>query len=103
MVEIIGKTNIDFMGKRHLTSAFSGLLAVLGLFAFLQIARGAANLSIDFSGGAAIQLRFDQPIGIEQARTVLDAGGLSHAELQEFVGENKLLVRLKTTVEEKVT
>lgn len=103
MFEIIGKTNIDFMGKRHLTFAASGLLVVLGLFAFLQITRGAANLSIDFSGGAAIQVRFDKPIGIEQARKVLDAAGFSHAELQEFVGENKLLVRLKTTVEEKVT
>ena len=95
MLEIIGKTNIDFMGKRHLTFAMSGLLVLLGLFAFVQIVRGAANLSIDFSGGAAIQLRFDKPIGIEQARQALDANGLPHAELQEFVGANKLLVRLK--------
>jgi preprotein translocase subunit SecF len=105
MFEIIGKTNIDFMGKRRLTFAASGLLALLGLIAFVQIARGAANLSIDFSGGAAIQLRFDKPIGIEQARQALDANGLPHAELQEFVGENKLLIRLKASgvVEEKVT
>jgi len=105
MFEIIGKTNIDFMGKRYLTFAVSGLLALLGLVAFIQIARGAANLSIDFTGGAAIQLRFERPISTEQARKALDAGGLSHAELQEFVGENKLLVRLKTdaTPEEKIT
>lgn len=104
MFEIIGKTNIDFIGKRHLTFVISGLLALLGLFAFVQIARGTANLSIDFSGGAAIQLRFEKPIGTEQARQALDVRGLSHAELQEFVGENKLLVRLKAdaTAEEKI-
>ena len=104
MLEIIGKTNIDFMGKRHITFAVSGLLALLGLFAFVQIARGTANLSIDFSGGASIQLRFEKPISTEQARQALDARGLSHAELQEFVGENKLLVRLKAgaTAEEKI-
>jgi preprotein translocase subunit SecF len=103
--EIIGRTNVDFMGARRLTLTVSGLLALVGLFAFVQIARGAANLSIDFTGGAAIQLKFDKPIGIEQARRALDAHGLLHAELQEFVGENKLLVRLKSAQaeEEKIT
>jgi preprotein translocase subunit SecF len=105
MFEIIGKTNIDFLGKRRLTFVASGLLALLGIVAFVQIARGAANLSIDFTGGAAIQVRFDRPIAIEQARQALRAHGLPDAELQEFVGENKLLVRLKAeaTLEEKVT
>jgi preprotein translocase subunit SecF len=105
MLEIIGRTNVDFMGARRLTLAVSGLLALVGLFAFVQIARGAANLSIDFTGGAAMQLKFDKPIGIEQARRALDAHGLPHAELQEFIGENKLLVRLKSAQaeEEKIT
>jgi preprotein translocase subunit SecF len=105
VLEIIGKTNINFMGKRRLTFVLSGLLALLGVVAFIQIARGSANLSIDFTGGGAIQVRFDRPIGIEQVRQALDAQGLPHAELQEFVGENKLLVRLKAeaTLEEKVT
>ena len=52
MFEILGKTNIDFMGKRSITFAISGILAFLGLIAVLQIARGAANLGIDFAGGA---------------------------------------------------
>jgi len=49
MFEILGKTNIDFMGKRSITFAISGILAFLGLIAVLQIARGAANLGIDFA------------------------------------------------------
>ena len=104
MLQIIGKTSIDFMRKRNIAFACSSLLALVGLIAFVQIGRGAANLSIDFTGGAAVQLRFDKPIRIDEARRALDAHGLPNAELQEFVGENKLLVRLKAAAaEEKVT
>jgi len=104
MLEILGKTNFDFMGKRHLAFIFSGIMAVLGILAIVQISRGAANLGIDFAGGTAVQLKFDQPIRIDEARKVLEAHGLSNAELQEFGQENKLLIRLKasTTIEEKV-
>jgi preprotein translocase subunit SecF len=104
MLEILGKTNFDFMGKRHLAFIFSGIMAVLGIVAIVQISRGAANLGIDFAGGTAVQLKFDQPIRIDEARKVLESNGLSNAELQEFGQENKLLIRLKasTTIAEKV-
>jgi preprotein translocase subunit SecF len=103
MIEILGKTNIDFMGKRNIAFAFSGVMVLLGLIAVVQIARGAANLGIDFAGGTAVQLKFDQPIRIDEARKVLEAGGLGNAELQEFGQDNKLLIRVKasTTIEEK--
>ena len=96
MLEIVGKTNIDFMGKRNLAFLGSGILVLLGLLAFVQIARGVANLSIDFSGGAAVQVKFDKPVEIEAVRQALDANGLPHADLQEFTGANKILVRIKT-------
>lgn len=104
MLEILGKTNIDFMGKRRFSFLFSGIMVVLGLVAIIQIARGAANLGIDFVGGTAVQLKFDQAIRIEEARKILEENGLANAELQEFGQENKLLIRLKTstTLEEKV-
>ncbi len=104
MLEILGKTNIDFMGKRHIAFMFSGIMVLLGLLAAVQISRGAANLGIDFAGGTAVQLKFDQPIHIDQARKALESQGLAHAELQEFVEENKILIRVKaaTTIEEKV-
>lgn len=103
MLEILGKTNFDFMGKRKLSFAFSGIMVLLGLIAIVQIARGAANLGIDFAGGTAVQLKFDQAIHIDEARKALDSNGVGDAELQEFGQDNKLLVRVKasTTIEEK--
>jgi preprotein translocase subunit SecF len=104
MLEILGKTDIDFMGKRRWAFLFSGIMVVLGIIAVIQIGRGSANLGIDFAGGTAVQLKFDQAIRIDEARKALESNGLGSAELQEFGQENKLLIRLKasTTIEEKV-
>src|SRR6187549_657756 len=104
MLEILGKTNIDFMGKRKFSFLFSGIMALLGLIALVQIARGSANLGIDFAGGTAVQLKFEQAVRIDEARKALESNGLSDAELQEFGQDNKLLIRVKasTTIEEKI-
>ena len=104
MLEILGKTNIDFMGKRRIAFMFSGAFMLLGILATVAVARGTANLGIDFAGGTAVQLKFSQPIRIDDARQALQANGLGHADLQEFSGENKILVRVKaaTTIEEKI-
>jgi len=103
-MEIVGKTNIDFMGKRRYAFAFSGLLIALGVLAVIQIGRGAANLGIDFAGGTAVQLKFEQPVRIDAAREALSRHGLEDAELQEFAQDNKLLIRVKkqTAIQEKV-
>jgi preprotein translocase subunit SecF len=104
MLEILGKTNIDFMGKRHLAFFFSGILVVLGIIAAVQISRGHANLGIDFAGGTGVQLKFDKAVRIDEARKALESQGLTNVDIQEFVNDNKLLVRVKagTTIEEKV-
>src|SRR3989338_1160548 len=104
MLEILGKTNFDFMGKRKIAFIFSGIMVLFGLIALVQISRGAANLGIDCAGGTAVQLKFEQPIPIEQARQALIRNGLPDVELQEFISDNKLMVRVKaqTTIEEKV-
>ena len=105
MFEIVGKTNIDFMGKRRIAFGISGVLIALGVLAVIQILLGSANLGIDFSGGTAVQLKFDKPLQIELARKALVNNGLEEAELQEFTQDNKLLIRIKTdtTIEEEIS
>ncbi len=104
MVEIVGKTNFDFMEKRKYTFIASGVMVFIGCVAVFQIGWGTANLGIDFAGGTAVQLRFDKPMPIDQARDALLQGGLGEADLQEIVRENKLMIRVKdsNTIEEEV-
>lgn len=96
MMELLGKTTIDFMRWRRYSFVLSAVLAIIGVIALIQIARGEANLGIDFTGGTAVQLKFDGPVAIEPIRTALRQHGLAHTELQGSVSDNKLLIRLKT-------
>ena len=99
-MEIIGKTNIDFIGKRNIAFVISGIIALVGIVAMVQIARGAANMGIDFSGGTAIQLKFAQPVHMDQARAALARHNLKEANLQDIKEGNKLLVKVgKTSLE----
>lgn len=103
MIELLGKTNIDFVGMRRISYVLSTVLVLLGLIALIQIARGQANLGIDFAGGTAVQFRFEQPIAIDAARAALEKNGFPEAELQEVPQENKLLIRVKQedTIQQK--
>lgn len=103
MFELLGKTNIDFIGKRKYAFVFSAALALLGVITVVQIARGRANTGIDFAGGTAVQLQFEQPVHLDEARALLEREGFPDAELQQFTDGNKLLVRVKkhTTIQEK--
>ena len=105
MMEIVGQTSIDFMGKRNIAFAISSVLVFLGILAVVGIVSGWANLGIDFAGGTAVQLKFDQALGIEDARKALQKHGLGEAELQEFPQDQKLLIRVKTetTIEDKIS
>ncbi len=103
MFELLGKTHIDFIGKRRYAFLFSGILALVGTAAVIQIARGQANTGIDFAGGTAVQLKFEKPLHLDEARALLQREGVPDAELQQFTEGNKLLVRVKkhTTIQEK--
>ena len=93
--EIVGQTNIDFMGLRKYAFIFSGIITLIGIIAIIQILAGHGNLGIDFGGGTAVQLKFEKPLRIDTARSVLTRNGIEDAELQEFPEDNKILIRLK--------
>ena len=98
-MEIIGKTNIDFLGMRRVAFSVSILLVLVGCVAAIQIARGRANLGIDFAGGTSVQLRFEEPVELGKVRRVLAEGGFPDSELQQFVGGRRLFIRVKSSGE----
>jgi preprotein translocase subunit SecF len=98
-MELIKKTKIDFMGMKKISFAISTVIAVIGLIAIIQIARGTANMGIDFSGGTAMQLKFTTPFKIEDVRNSLSKNGIKDVELQEVKDGNKLLIKMRKSTE----
>jgi preprotein translocase subunit SecF len=94
-MELLGKTNIDFIGMRKVSFVISGIIALIGIIGIIQISRGAANMGIDFSGGTSMQLKFAQPVTTLAAREALAKEGLKEVDLQEIKDGNKLLIKMR--------
>jgi preprotein translocase subunit SecF len=94
-MELISKTNIDFIGMRKVSFVVSGIIALIGIIGIIQIARGAANMGIDFSGGTAMELKFAQPVTTQAARDALAKEGIKEVDLQEIKDGNKLLIKMR--------
>jgi preprotein translocase subunit SecF len=95
MLELLKKTNIDFIGKKYITLLVTGTLTIIGIITIIQIAAGKANLGIDFVGGTSIQLRFDKHVQLQSVRSALEAGGIKGFELQDIPAENKVIIKTK--------
>ena len=96
MIELLKKkTKIDFMGKRVFALAFSVILMIIGIVAVIQIVRGSANLGIDFAGGTAVQIKFNEHIPLNEVRDALVNGGIEDFDLQDLPTEDKVLIRVK--------
>jgi preprotein translocase subunit SecF len=95
MLQILHKTNIDFMGWKNISFTVSGLLILLGIVGMLQVYRGKANLGIDFVGGTTMQLNFKEKLPVDKARLALEKGGFTGATIQEVGEGNKILIRLR--------
>jgi preprotein translocase subunit SecF len=100
MFEIIKETKIDFAGKRKYAYIFSGILVLLGIFAFVQVLTGRANLGIEFTGGTMVQTSYDRhlsPEDIGKIRSAIRTAGFGESEIQQVSGGGKymLLIRMK--------
>lgn len=96
-MRFLDNTNIDFIGLRRISFVISAIFAIVGIVAAISIPLGKANLGTDFSGGVAVQFRFEKPFEMDRAREVIAQGGFPDANLQEFAGTEKLLVKVKKT------
>uniref|UniRef100_UPI004055DA55 protein translocase subunit SecD n=1 Tax=Candidatus Electronema sp. TaxID=2698783 RepID=UPI004055DA55 len=93
------KPNFDFMGVRKIAFGISAAMVFFGLFSFVEILRGDANLGIDFTGGSLLQYKSEQPFNLDGVRSALGTSGHGSADLQQVSDENRLMVKLKTSQE----
>lgn len=82
----------DIVGKRRWYFLLSAIVIVLGLISLLVFGLG---LSIDFTGGALLELQFEQPVQPAGIREVFIARGLMDTMVQTTVDEMTVLIRSK--------
>jgi SecD/SecF fusion protein len=97
--QFIKTPKFDYMQLKKITFSISGVLVLIGLIAFIQIARGKANLGVDFTGGTLVQYHAEQEFSLQEVRKVLGDYGLGEVNLQQVENENRLIVRLKKSEE----
>jgi SecD/SecF fusion protein len=69
MTQVLGKTNIDFIGMQKVGAVFSIILIVVGMVCVG--ARGTGILDIDFTGGESIEILFKEPVKTAEVRSTL--------------------------------
>ena len=93
--EITKRTSIDFIGLRNKMFVLSAVLVLLGLFGFVMVALGKANLSVDFTGGTDIQVRFAEAVAIGDIRNALLSGGIADVQIQKVESRNEFFLKTK--------
>jgi len=94
-MSLVGKPKVDFMSIRKITFTISTVMVLIGLFAFVQIIRGKANLGVDFSGGTIVQYKAEKPFTLKEVRKALADAGIKGAMPQQVENENRLIVKFK--------
>jgi preprotein translocase subunit SecF len=89
--------NINFIGARRKAMFVSALVLLIGLGSMLL--RGGLETSIDFAGGALVEIRLEEPVPLQDLRAIVEAGGFSGAEVTNFGAENEYLIKVKAVGE----
>jgi len=94
-MRLFDNAQYDFLGVRRFAYLATALVAIPGL---LFLAFRGLNESIEFTGGALIQVHaMDSTTTIGDIRSALETGGLGDAELATFGTPHDFLVRVQTT------
>jgi len=90
-------THFDFIGKRYIAFAVSGLMIITTIFILLW--RGGPNYGVDFSGGIVIQIKLDQKPSPTDIKKALRSVQLEDSIIQGFgdTNEAEYLIRIRQT------
>lgn len=91
MVNPTQRFNFDFMGKRRQAFIFS-LALIIG--SLISLATRGLNFGIDFTGGALVEVSYQEAVELDQVRSRLAAAELGDAVAQYFGSAREVLIRV---------
>ncbi len=89
------RPNLDYLKLKNITYGISAILVTIGIIAFIQVARGKANMGVDFSGGSLLQYKASQDFTMAEVRQVFEKNDMKEVSLQEVENEHRLIVKIK--------
>ena len=69
MMSLVGSTNLNFLGKRHICAVLSAVMIASGMIAFF--ARGQKNYDIDFTGGTMVTFQLTEDAATDEVQSTL--------------------------------
>ncbi len=97
-MELIGKTNINFLGKRRFAYVISAIFIALSFYVWFD--RGESRYDIDFTGGHEFVVRIGGGANSELVREAVAKQGLDDAIVQSFEGSDQFSIRVGGKAEE---
>jgi preprotein translocase subunit SecF len=85
--------NINFVGNRRKAMLLSAVLLLVGIGSI--IFHGGLESSIDFAGGALVEIKLDPPLPLQDIRSIVEDEGFSGAEVTKFGAPNEFLIKYK--------
>ena len=90
-MRVFKNTKFNFLNKRKIAMFISLILILTGTISL--IGKGGPNLSIDFTGGTIIQIKFDKAVDIISLRTLIANNDLNISEIIEFGSNQEFLLK----------
>jgi preprotein translocase subunit SecF len=97
MLRIFHHSRYEFIRHWRLAAGLTAAFIAAGLVSFAVT--GGVNMSIEFTGGTLMQLRFAQPPDVSRVRSTLDKAGITGAEIQQFGSANEYTIRAQNARE----
>jgi len=93
-MEFFQTPNINFVGVARKALMVSGAVLILG-FISMGVQRGLKQ-SIDFAGGALVEVRTEQAVPLQDIRSIVASAGFENAEVTRFGADNEFLIKVKS-------
>ncbi|PMR67914.1 protein translocase subunit SecF [Halomonas heilongjiangensis] len=89
----------DFMGKRRIAFALSGLMILASIVSLLF---QQLNLGLDFTGGTLVEVRYAVAPSLDAVRQTLEGSGFRDVSVQTFGASTEVLIRLQQAFDPEV-
>lgn len=93
---LFADTKINFLGKRKIAYAISGVLVAVGIFSLVS---GGLDAGVDFVGGRSYTVRFDQPMNAQEVGDKLTTT-FGSAIVKTYGADNQLKITTKHRIQE---